>query len=41
MEVASPQPAAGEVVIDVHAAEANYPDILVIEGKYQIKPPLP
>lgn len=40
-EVDDPVPAAGEVVVDVVAAEANYPDILVIEGKYQIKPPLP
>jgi NADPH:quinone reductase len=36
-----PVPAAGEVVIDVGASEANYPDILVMEGSYQIKPPLP
>ena len=27
--------------VDVVAAEANYPDLLVVEGKYQIKPPLP
>src|SRR5690606_10090480 len=40
-EVDDPVPGAGEVVVDVVAAEANYPDILVIEGKYQIKPPLP
>lgn len=40
-DVADPAPGAGEVVIDVVASEANYPDILVIEGKYQIKPPLP
>ena len=40
-DVEDPLPAAGEVVVDVIAAEANYPDILVIEGKYQIKPPLP
>ncbi len=40
-EVEDPRPAAGEVVVDVVAAEANYPDILVIEGKYQIKPPFP
>lgn len=39
--IEDPAPAAGEVVVDVVAAEANYPDILVIEGKYQIKPPLP
>lgn len=36
-----PVPEPGEVVIDVHAAEANFPDILVMEGNYQIKPPLP
>ncbi|TIL32449.1 MAG: NADPH:quinone oxidoreductase family protein [Mesorhizobium sp.] len=40
-EVATPIAGEGEVVIDVMAAEANYPDILVIEGKYQIKPALP
>lgn len=40
-EIDDPKPAPGEVVVDVVAAEANYPDILVIEGKYQIKPPLP
>ena len=40
-EVPDPVPGTGEVVIDVVAAEENYPDILVIEGKYQIKPPLP
>jgi NADPH2:quinone reductase len=40
-DVPDPSPGQGEVVIDVMAAEANYPDILVIEGRYQIKPPLP
>ena len=40
-EIADPEPGPGEVVVDVAAAETNYPDILVIEGKYQIKPPLP
>jgi len=40
-EVDDPVPAPGEVIVDVVAAEANYPDILVIEGKYQVKPPLP
>ena len=34
-------PGKGQVVIDVKAAEINYPDILVISGQYQIKPPLP
>ena len=36
-----PVPAAGQVLIDVAAAAVNYPDILVIGGKYQVKPPLP
>ena len=36
-----PVPGPGEVVVDVSAAEANYPDLLVIEGRYQVKPPLP
>jgi NADPH2:quinone reductase len=40
-ELPDPKPGKGEVVIDVKAAEVNYPDILVITGQYQIKPPLP
>ncbi|HSN99395.1 MAG TPA: NADPH:quinone oxidoreductase family protein [Candidatus Nanopelagicales bacterium] len=30
-----------QVVIEVHAASVNFPDLLIIEGKYQFKPPLP
>lgn len=40
-QVADPVPGNGEVLIDVRAAESNYPDILVMEGRYQNKPPLP
>jgi NADPH:quinone reductase len=40
-EVPDPQPGAGEVMVDVVAAEVNYPDMLVIAGQYQFKPPLP
>lgn len=40
-ELPDPKPGQGEVVIDVRAAEVNYPDILVITGQYQVKPPLP
>jgi NADPH2:quinone reductase len=40
-QLPDPVPGPGEVVVDVAAAEANYPDILAIEGRYQIKPPLP
>src|SRR5512134_3142149 len=39
--VPSPRAGAGEVVIDVKAAGVNFPDVLMIQGKYQIKPPLP
>jgi NADPH:quinone reductase len=33
--------AAGQIVIDVKAVGVNFPDILMIQGKYQIKPPFP
>ena len=36
-----PLPAKGEVLIDIKAAGVNFPDLLIIEGKYQFKPPLP
>jgi NADPH2:quinone reductase len=34
-------PGPGEVVVSVKAASVNFPDVLVIENKYQVKPPLP
>src|SRR5713226_5266368 len=40
-EVASPVPGPGEAVISVKAASVNFPDVLIIENKYQVKPPLP
>ncbi|MCU1382294.1 MAG: NADPH:quinone reductase, zeta-crystallin-like oxidoreductase protein [Acidobacteria bacterium] len=40
-DVASPQPGPGEAVVSVEAASVNFPDVLIIENKYQIKPPLP
>lgn len=36
-----PQPQAGEVIVDVKAAGLNFPDTLIIEGKYQVSPELP
>ena len=39
--VPDPVPGPGEVVVAVRNADVNFPDILVIEGNYQIKPPLP
>ena len=40
-ELPSPQVAAGEVKIRVRAAGVNFPDALLVQGLYQIKPPLP
>jgi NADPH:quinone reductase len=34
-------PGAGEVQIEVRASSVNFPDILMSEGAYQIKPPMP
>ena len=34
-------PGPGEVAIDVHAAGVNFPDVLIIQNKYQFKPELP
>lgn len=31
----------GEVVVDVEAAGANFVDALMVQGRYQLKPPLP
>ncbi len=39
--VDDPVPGPGEVVIDARAIGVNYPDMLVIEGRYQFLPPLP
>lgn len=39
--LACPEPAGGEVVVQIRAAGINYPDALVIQDKYQLKPPLP
>lgn len=40
-EVASPVPKRNEVLVQVHAAGVNFPDTLIIQGKYQFQPPLP
>ncbi|WP_120994310.1 NADPH:quinone oxidoreductase family protein [Stutzerimonas urumqiensis] len=40
-EVANPTPKKNEVLLQVHAAGVNFPDTLIIEGKYQFKPPFP
>ncbi len=40
-EVPEPTPGPGEIVIDVQVAALNFPDTLVIEGKYQFRPEPP
>jgi len=36
-----PEPGAGEVRVRIKAASLNFPDLLMTEGKYQLKPELP
>lgn len=40
-DVALPEPKSGEVRIKVSAAGVNFPDALIVQRKYQLKPPLP
>lgn len=40
-EIDDVQAGAGEVVVDVHAVGLNFPDVLVVQGKYQVLPQLP
>lgn len=40
-ELPTPQPAAGEVLLEIQAASLNFPDLLIVQNKYQMKPPLP
>jgi len=37
----SPEPGPGEVLVRTRAAGVNYPDLLVVEGRYQQRPPIP
>ena len=40
-EIADPSPAAGDLLVRVRACSINFPDVLIIEDKYQLKPPRP
>jgi NADPH:quinone reductase len=40
-ELPTPEPGPGEVRVAIHAASLNFPDLLIVEGKYQARPPLP
>ena len=40
-ELPTPSPAAGEVLVEIKAASLNFPDLLIVQNKYQMKPALP
>ncbi len=40
-EISDLTPKPGQVVVATHAIGINYPDMLVVEGKYQLIPPRP
>lgn len=40
-DVPTPAPKAGEVLVAIKAASLNFPDLLIVQNKYQMKPPLP
>jgi len=40
-EIASPTPGPHQAVVSVKAAAVNFPDTLIVQGKYQIKPEVP
>jgi NADPH:quinone reductase len=40
-ELPTPEPGAGQVRIRIEAASLNFPDLLIVQNKYQMKPPLP
>ncbi|MEH1058281.1 NADPH:quinone oxidoreductase family protein [Micromonospora sp. CPCC 206171] len=41
VDVADPEPGPGQLVVRVLAAPANFPDVLMCRGEYQVKPELP
>ena len=40
-DVPDPEPGPGQILVRVLAAPANFPDVLMCQGAYQVKPPLP
>ena len=40
-ETPTPEPGPGQVRVAIEAASLNFPDLLIVEGKYQFKPALP
>lgn len=40
-ELPTPQPGKGQVLVRIQAASLNFPDLLIVQNKYQLKPELP
>ena len=40
-ELPTPEPGAGQIRIDVHAASINFPDVLIMRDLYQVSAELP
>lgn len=40
-EMPTAEPGVGQIRVAIKAASLNFPDLLIVQGKYQIKPPLP
>jgi NADPH:quinone reductase-like Zn-dependent oxidoreductase len=40
-DLPDPEPGPGQLLVRVRACAINYPDVLIIEDKYQFKPPRP
>jgi NADPH2:quinone reductase len=40
-ELPDPRPGPGQAVVEVMAAGVNFPDVLTVQGKYQVRPALP
>ncbi len=40
-EIPTPAPQTGQVLIRIEAASLNFPDLLIVQNKYQMKPDLP
>ena len=40
-ELPTPTPGPGEVLVQIQAASLNFPDLLIVQNKYQFKPELP
>jgi NADPH2:quinone reductase len=41
VELPAPAPGPGEVLVEMRAAAVNFPDLLTLEGRYQVRPPVP